>query len=346
MNKKVITKIATMVLVMGLIALVIAKLYDIGTHRPSLAYRQLSPQTIQWINAFSHGDPESIIKAASVGPFEWDNKEDIGQKHTAGKWAKEEDANTVIYYRRDREAQGQMRARRVADCVENIILELPAYLGTYHYPADLNGRKIAIYLPATDDEYNTLLNKLSGNGTTGTSKYGCSIIAIGPLGCQNKGIILHPDGFMNMNADGDPEYIRVVRRELAYYTYMAGLDYNRDTRRYAWFVQGVVENFALDGRRLPDLKPELVSMLDKDCQLNAEFPTKSKMHQWGGTSFIQFYEMNYGSAALSDLITATYQMPVDSALMLVNPDLSLIKQQWIASLGGANEQLPDTPDEQ
>ena len=73
-DKKVISKITTMVIVLAVIALVIAKLYDIGTHRPSLAYRQLSPETIFWINNFNRLGPEGIIQAAPVGPFEWDNK--------------------------------------------------------------------------------------------------------------------------------------------------------------------------------------------------------------------------------------------------------------------------------
>lgn len=331
-KKKVIAKIATIVLVFAVLALVIAKMYDIGMHRPSLVYRQLSPQTIGWINQFGRFDPENLIKAASVGPFEWDNKDDIGQKKTAGKWGKVEEADVVVYYRKDRDAKGQINARNVAGCVENIILEIPAYLGTYHYPTDLNGRKIAVYLPATEDEYNTLLNKLSDNGTAGSSKYGCSVIAIGPLGCQCKGIILHPCAFIEKNTDGDPQYIRLLRRELAYYTYMAGLDYNRNTERYAWFVQGVSEHFAMDGKLMPDLKPELVDMLDKECRLDGEFPAKSKMYQWGGTSFIQFYEMNYGRTALAELINATYTMPVDSAIMTRHPDMEQLKQQWISTL--------------
>lgn len=331
MRKQVIGKITTIVVVMAVIALVIAKLYDIGTHRPSLVYRQLSPSTIQWINAFNQFDAENIIRGASFGPFDWDNKQDIGQKTSAGKWGKEEDANTVVYYRKDRDAQGQIRARRVADCVANIILELPAYLGTYHYPTDLNGRKLAIYLPENDDEYNTLLHKLSDDGITGSSRYGCSVIAIGPLGCQNKGIILHPSGFRDTNAEGDPEYIHVLRRELAYYTYMAGLDYNRDTRRFAWFVNGITEHFARDGKAMPDFKPEQVDMLSRECHLNAEFPAKSQMHQWGGTSFIEFYDTHYGRLALADLISATYTMPVDSALA-AQADLEQLHMQWIQSL--------------
>ena len=331
MRKQVIAKITTIVVVMAVIALVIAKLYDIGTHRPSLVYRQLSPDMIQWINAFNQFDAENIIRGASVGPFDWDNKADIGQKLSAGKWAKEEDANIVVYYRKDRDAQGQIRARRVADCVENIILELPTYLGTYHYPADLNGRKLAIYLPDNDDEYQTLLRKLGDDGVVGSSKYGCSVIAIGPLGCQNKGIILHPQGFRDTNADGDPEYIRVVRRELAYYTYMAGLDYNRDTRRFAWFVQGISEHFSLDGKLQPSFSPETLAMLERVCRLDAEFPTKGRMHQLGGTSFIEFYETTYGRNALSQLIQSTYTMPVDSALSLTG-DLESLRQQWIQSL--------------
>lgn len=332
MNKKVISKITTMVIVLAVIALVIAKLYDIGTHRPSLVYRQLSPEMIFWINTFNQLGPENIIKAAPVGPFEWDNKADIGQKHTAGKWGKEEDANTVVYYRRDRDAKGQIRAKRVIETADNIIRELPAYLGTYHYPQDLNGRKMPIYLPDNDDEYMTLLNKLS-DGAPSKSKYGTSIIAIGPLGCQCKAIILHPDGFKNNNAEGDPEYIRVLRRELAYYTYMAHLDYNKDTRRYAWFVAGITEHFSLDGRLLPSFSPEIISKMSQDFHLNAEYETKDQLRKAAGTSFIEFYEMNFGSSGLSNLIQTTYTMPVDSALMQVAPDLDILKQQWLVTLG-------------
>ena len=332
MKKKVISKIATMVVVLAVIALVIAKLYDIGTHRPSLVYRQLSPETIFWISQFNNMDPESIIKAAGVGPFNWDNKDDIGQNHSLGEWKKEETANTIIYYRKDREALGQVKARRVADCVENIILELPSYLGTYHYPQDLNGRKLAIYLPDDDDEYTTLLNKLSDNSSAGTSKFGCSIIAIGPLGCQNKGIILHPTGFQMNTEEGDAQYIRVLRRELAYYTYMASLDYNHDTHRFTWFVQGITENFARESSPLPPVKPEVVEKVERECHLNAEFPAKNKLNQWAGTSFIQFFESTKGRSALTDLINATYLIPVDSALMQINPDLENFKQQWIQSI--------------
>ena len=331
MNKKVISKITTMVIVMAVIALVIAKLYDIGTHRPSLAYRQLSPETIFWINTFNQLGPENIIKAAPVGPFEWNNKADIGQKHTAGKWGKEEDANTVVYYRRDRDAKGQIRAKRVMETADNIIRELPAYLGTYHYPQDLNGRKMPIYLPENNDEYTTLLNKLS-DGAQNNSKYGSSVITIGPLGCQCKGIILHPDGFLNNNAEGSPEYIHVLRRELAYYTYMANLDYNKNTQRYAWFVAGITEHFALDGKLLPPFSAAIISKFQQDFKLNAEYEVKDQLRKAAGTSFIEYYEITFGGSALSDLIKTTYIMPVDSALMQMVPELETLKQQWLASI--------------
>lgn len=329
-DKKVISKITTMVIVLAVIALVIAKLYDIGTHRPSLAYRQLSPETIFWINNFNRLGPEGIIQAAPVGPFEWDNKADVGQKRTAGTWGKEEDANTIIYYRKDRSADSRTRAIRVMKTADDIIRELSAYLGTYHYPRDLNGRKMPIYLP-DKDEYAKLLSKLS-DGASSNSKYGTSIIAVGPLGCQCKGIILHPDGFVNNNAEGDLMYIRVLRRELAYYTYMANLDYNKNTQRYAWFVSGITEHFSLDGKSLPPLPSKTITQIRQDFKLNAEYRTTDNLYKVAGTSFIEFYEMTFGSNALSNLIQATYTMPVDSALMQIAPDLEMLKQQWLTSI--------------
>ncbi len=329
MNKKVIAKIATIVGVMAVIALIIAKLYDIGVHRPSLAYRQLSPNTIQWLNTFNQYNPESIMKAGSVGPFDWDNKQDIGQTRKDGKWSKEEDANVVVYYRKDREAKGQTNAKYVLGAAESAILEIQDYLATYHFPADLNGRKVPFYLPGTDEEYTKLLNKMSGNGTNTTSKYGCSIIAIGPLGCQNKGIIIHPDAFAYPNSGEDPAYIRVVRRELAYYTYLANLNYNKDSHRFAWFVQGITENFAMESRALP-LEPKHADLFDRECDLTKDFP--ANLSRAGGTSFIQFYERTYGRAGLKELIAQSYNMPVDSALLASAPNADSLKYQWIESL--------------
>ena len=346
MNKKVISKITTMVIVMAVIALVIAKMYDIAIHRPSLAYRQLSPQTIQWLNLFTQGDPESIIKAAPVGPFNWSNKDDIGQNRKMGKWGKEEDATTVVYYRKTRDAQDQIRARRVIENVDNIILELPDYLGSYMSPDSLNGRKTAVYLPSDDHEYDVLLKKLCDDMPAGGSRFGRSIISVGPLGCQCKGIILHPDAFKNNNADGDPEYIRVLRRELAYYNYMAALDYNQPTQRPSWFVQGIAVHFSLDGKRLPSFPPELIQRIEEECSLEAaDFPAKNKLNQKGGTSFIQFYEQTFGKMALSNLIGTTYTMPVDSALChTTGMDLTSLKQMWIESL--RNDPFAVQPTEQ
>ena len=339
-NNKVISKIATMVIVMAVLALVVAKLYDIATHRPSLAYRQLSPQTIQWLNLFTQGDPESIIKAAPVGPFNWSNKEDIGQSRKMGKWGKEEDATTVVYYRKTRDAQDQIRARRVLECVDNILLEIPDYLSAYKGPDSLNGRKIAVYLPSAPEEYELLLKKLCDDMPAGGSQLGRSIISIGPLGCQCKGIILHPDAFQNKNAGSDPEYIRILRRELAYYTYMANLDYNQPTQRPSWFVQGIAVHFSLDGKRLPSFTPELVQRIEQECALDAEFPAKNKLNQVGGTSFIQFYEQTFGRMALTRLIETTYAIPVDSALcQTTGMDLVSLKDQWMEYLRA--DQLPD-----
>ena len=335
MNKKVISKIATMVGVMAVIALLVAKLYDIGVHRPSLVFKQLSPNTIQWLNTFNQYNPESIMKASSVGPFDWDNKRDIGQTHKDGKWAKEEDANVVVYYRKDREAKGQTNAKYVMSAADGAILEIQDYLATYHYPADLNGRKVPFYLPSTDEEYTKLLNKMSSNGMNTTSKYGCSIIAVGPLGCQNKGILIHPDAFAYPNSGADPAYVRVVRRELAYYTYLANLDYNKDTHRFAWFVQGVTENFAMEGRPLP-LEQKHVTLLANECFLTRDFPTN--LSRAGGTSFIQFYERTYGRLGLKELISKSYIMPVDSAFSALNMNTDSLKMQWIESLQVGHQQ--------
>lgn len=330
MNKKVVSKITTMVIVLAVIALVIAKLYDIAIHRPSLAYRQLSPEMIYWLKMFNETDPQSLIKAAPVGPFDWSNKKDFGQKNKK-KWRKEEDDKSIVYFP-TREVKYQIQAQNVQQNVDNIIRELPDFFGSYKGPESMNGRKLAIYVPSTKGKYDTLQHVLSDEVPAGGSKYGRSFISIGPLGCQNKGIIIHPDAFVAITSDGDPQYIRVLRRELAYYTYLSNVDYNIPAQRYSWFIQGVAVYFSMDGKRLPAFPPELIQRIEEECSLDAEFPAKDNLNQVAGTSFIQFYDRSFGRRELVNLIEATYTMPVDSALCRNDRDLVTLKQMWIESL--------------
>lgn len=136
----------------------------------------------------------------------------------------------------------------------------------------------------------------------------------------------------------------MLRKELAYYTYMAGLDYNNQTNRQAWFIQGISEHFSLEGKRLPSFTPEFIQRLEQECALDAEFPAKNKMSQLGGTSFVQFYEQSFGQLALADLIEATYAIPVDSALCRNANDLTTLKQQWIEYLRAEQIQENDLTD--
>lgn len=335
MNKKVISRITTMVITLGVIALLIAKLYDIGTHRPNLVYRELSRVSIDWVNKLNGLDRKNIIKASKIGPFNWDNKSDIGQKRTDGKWDRVENDSTVVYYRKLREdfdAKEQERALKAQETADDIIRDLQFYMGTYHGPKDMNGRKLPIYLPKDDKQYKELLSKM-GISTPVKSTYSTSIIEIGPLGCQCKAIILHPDGFKKKNAEGEPEYIEALRREMAHYTYMTNLDFNQNTERYAWFVSGLVEYFAKDGQEITPLSPEKTKEIKQDFRLNDEFKTKdSQLPQDAGVSFIEYYKKTFGEAALSELIQMTYEMPVDSALKQMTVDLDSLKQQWIVSL--------------
>lgn len=326
MNKKTISVIGIILLVFVLIGVLVAKLYEIGVNRPSLVYKTIEQPVSMWVNTLGTLTEDMSFSASQFGPFDWNNNQDIGQKNELGKWAKEEDANTVVYYRKDKDAIAQVRARNILDEVMQISYEIPDLMGAYISIDSVNGRKLAIYIPNTDEEYQLLANKLSKDKLQNGNGFGCSIMQLGPLGCQMKGILLHPNGFKDL------EYHKVLRREVARYVFFSRVNYAANVHHYRWFTDGLVEFFATEADPPADLPENKIAVIEKSCKLDAEFPAKDHVSQWAGASFFRFYDEKYGDTALAGLVQNSYQMHTDSVFCTMHQDISNLRQGWIEYL--------------
>ena len=331
-GKNVIGQLLFFVLIFLSVGIFVAKLYDIGINRPSLMYRTMPSSTVSWVNSMHEQDPSQMMYASNVGPYNWDNKSDIGQNKSAGTWAKREDANNIVYYRKDKEALGQSRALVVSNCLEDMMMDVIDLFGGYVSPDSLNGRKLVIYLPNTDEEFDVLLNKLSDGRSSFKHKYGCSFIELGPLGCQNKGILLHPKGFVEKNSDNHFKYEKVLRREVARYVYFSSLDYNKTINHYCWFTEGIIEYFALNLDEPFVLEPEMIDIIEDNCYLLGDFKSSKRTHRWAGTSFFLFYADKYGEAEVAHLEQDSYENSIDTIFMSLPISPDSLHLQWVESL--------------
>jgi len=335
MNKKVISKLALFTAIFFAISLIIAKLIDIGLHRPSMVYEVLNQQAMQYVDLLSKNNPDMNFQVNPYGPLDWDNTEDLGQKKTCGKWDKEEDASAVAYYRKDKEAEGQMRARKVMQLTETVLSEVADLIDTVVSPDSLNGkRKLPIYLPETEEEYHTIVSKLSdGEVNAGDNqRLGLSIREVGPMGCKTKGIVINPVAFKERSSNGDLKYVKVVRREIFYYAYFTSVDYSQNVSQPLWLVDGMAEYFAQNSEVMMDLPADRCEFIIKSCSLTGEFPKKERASSWAGCSFFQFYAEMYGEEQLTQIAYCSMQMPFDSLCTTLNLDLEMLQQQWYQAL--------------
>ena len=278
------------------------------------------------------------LSISSQGPFKWDNKNDLGFSKVLGEWANELDQQSVIYFRRDKDAVWQERAQKVLSEVDIIADELSRKLGRICCSADsANGRKLPVYMPETGQEFAQVLENLCDGLRAPTNGEGCSVIQIGPLGCQDKGIVLHPDLF---SSDGNLVY--TLRKEMARYAYLSSVDYDEEISHPSWFTEGLIDYLAAKADTLAFLGEEITSLAEKELELGAENLFKGDAASKAGASFIQFLESIVGSDAFTDLIQVTFSEPLDSAFSKAGIDFQEVKESWINTLRGVTEELSET----
>lgn len=338
MKNQIISRITIIFVVCVCLAVAFGQLFKKGLTRPDYKYPNFSQESQSWVEKMNTYNQDKSVTYSNMGPFEWNNENDLGQNDKEYEWEKEENATTIVYYHADKSADGKRQALAVLNLIDMSLPEMEMILGNFPKAKDMNGRKLPIYIPSDEDEYAYLVNKLShGNASSSTSDESYTIIEYGPLGCLLRGIVLPINAFKLFN--GQQSYTKIVRREVMHYAYISQLDYNSSyTKPYLWFTEGLAEYFAQGANDvgISFIAPDYVDVINKHCNLNAEFPQKNKTYQWAGCSFFQYLNASHGVEQLSGIVQETYHTPVDSVFEWYNINVNDFKMMWVDTLMKVN----------
>lgn len=322
-------------IVFVVIALLVAKLYDTGVNRPSMMFKHIPKETKDWVNELSRNKKDGglDISAAPTGPFNWKNTDDYLSRPSSSmrKWGKQESKEVVVYHYKDKDAVWQGRARSVIKCVEEAVPQLKEVYGKYYYPEDMNGRKLAVYLADSTKHYQTIVRKLSGERATlaeTEDSNGLLVMEIGPLGCQVKGIVLHPDCFRK----GSSEYKQVIRRELARICFYASIDYNLQIRHYEWFPEGLAEYFSQYCPMMEHVDADMAQFIEEKCFLDREFDEMADRGLHAADCFFRFYADKKGHQSLALLVQSAYVVSGDSLFAKLGMDTKVLKAEWTENI--------------
>ena len=315
-SKSTLIKIGVIFIVL---AAAFAKVYDIGLNRPSLKYTNIPESNKEMAKSSGWG-----LSIFDIGPFDWENEKDFGYE----EWSSESDKNFIVYYKHDKEAVWQGYAQEILICARANVAPLKELFGKYYYADDMNGHRLPIYLPDSENLYLGTVNELLGyENYEAISTSSIIITEIGPLGCLTKGIVINPACFQEEN--GQPATI--LKHEMAHYVFLTSLDYTKEIKHYQWFVDGVAEYFCLNGDNIV-FGNDSIEFIKKKCKLNDEFPLEKDAIYWAGESFFSYLERTYGKSYVKDFLKKSYELSTDELLLQEFLDVDSLHMNWVEDL--------------
>ena len=323
-----LTELAVLFAIIGVIVGIVI---HTGANHPPMRFPDINKVTTQFIEEMEQMVyKDASLSLSSQGPFKWDNEKDLGFSDLLGEWANEIEQDAIVYYRRDKDAAWQEKALSVISSVDQISEELSDMIGRICCSAnDANGRRIPVYLPESAQEYTQVLGELCNGLHSPSNKNGCSIINIGPLGCKNSGIVLHPDSF-----DTEEDYLYVLRKEMARYAYLSSVDFCETINHQSWFTEGFLEYFARPAHSFEALSESVIDFIEDGFDLSAENIAMGEVAQQAGAAFFDYFVSTQGEESFSRLIQDSFTSSLDSVFVALNLDFEQIKQDWLQTIRG------------
>ena len=152
--------IAGVLLVFIVTALALVKIYDKGKDQKPLRYADVPQETIDWINSFG-GGLDDILSHFTPDPIPtpWGNDSDEGQDPETGLKTLEDEY--FIFYYPEMLRKKAFLCQRLA---HEAIPHLEGICGKYYYPADMNGRKVPIYLAKDQAHFESIMKSMECSG--------------------------------------------------------------------------------------------------------------------------------------------------------------------------------------
>lgn len=257
-------------------------------------------------------------------------KDETNEGENAGNgFFKIEDANFMVYYHNEEE--GNRKANLVHGAAMRAIQPLAALFGKYFYPADVNGRKLALYLCRNRSEYNNL------SGTNNPYSIAVTVVLMSPSGALCRGIFFAPETFTTVNwQPGEPaSSLRVQKtiwHEMAHYVYFSSLDLSRPLNPPQWVTEGIAEYASGNTDRVRDVNvSHLIPLRDFESQRFRSMWV-ADAYWIGYTAFVHF-EKRYSVDRIRYFLQLDYKGPTAPAIeQSTGVSFDRFDQEWQESV--------------
>lgn len=319
-SKSTLIKIGVILIVL---AAVFAKVYEKGSNRPPLKFVSIPESNKEMENNSEWG-----LSISDIGPFDWENEKDLGHE----EWNSESDKNFIVYYKHDKEAVWQGYAQEIMHCARKNIAPLKELFGKYYFADDMNGHRLPIYLPDSEDLFSKTINELLGEESYDeTSTNAIIITEIGPLGCLTKGIVIHPTCFEEESEQSRNNYSTILKHEMAHYVFLTSLNYEKEMNHYQWFVDGVADYFCFNRDNIVTGN-DSIEFIRKRCKLNDEFPLENDAIHWAGESFFSYLERTHDKSYVKDILKKSYEHSTYELLSQEFLNVDSLHLNWVENL--------------
>lgn len=321
---KQLGSIAGVLLVFVLSAFALVMIYDKGKDQKALRYADVPQETIDWINTFGDG-LDDIMSSFNPEPrpTPWNNDGDEGKDPKTGLNTLEDEY--FIFYFPESLTEKASLCQKLA---HEAIPHLTDIVGKYYYPADMNGRKVPIYLMPDQKAFVKLMNdQMYGKGDY-TRTAGITISEISPTGYFLRAIVLN--GHYAFSSD---DYTKnVLWHEMTHYCFFASVDYNQQVNIPMWCYEGIAEYTSLPGQK-PSFTNNQITMMRKDCRLtDRHFPYVFENYK-GGQSIFCYMDEAYSVTGVKQFLSHTYSNGVSSATQLAfSKSIQEFEKDWKSHL--------------
>lgn len=297
---------------------ILGQLYEKGKDSKALIYAEIHPETIRFLDSLSNQLDLQIRFDPKIRPDDWKNRHNYGEDERTGL-KKIEDKNFIFYFKETPEEL--QKARKSLKWANEAIPELADLMGKYPYPADVNDRKLPVYLADTDSEFRKLAVMLGSSPNRNFDNVlGFYYSSYSRMGNFTIGILLSPKIWKS-----DALAQEVLCHEMNHYVYFTLIEYDKALRPYMWVYEGLADYFPHNNMRsLPEKQVE-------QCQsftLKTTFPDYIANY-WAGESVYWFMEKTYGKEYVRNFIHQTYTSTTEASISTVfGKEILEIEQEW------------------
>jgi hypothetical protein len=270
-----------------------------------LRYAQIPEETKKFFRDLEHQGGDVAVRFTEDPVTDrWRDETNEGEDAGNGFY-KIETEDFIVYYHN--EGSENAKANLILGAAKRAIEPLASLFGKYFHPADVNGRKLALYICRDREEFYRL--------SASPNQYAVAVTSLifSPSGTLCRGIYFAPETFTAVSwhpgdAQSSTRVQRTVWHEMAHYVFFTSLDLSKQLWHPQWVTEGIAEYASGDTDRLREIDLQNIIPL-------GEFESGKYRNLWlssaywiGYTAFL-YMERHYSAERVRYFLKLSYQRP-------------------------------------